>query len=204
MQSKSVMTYRVCAYVIHGAAPCPIHVKQAATEWLGPIIFEYYATTEGGHVFCEPQQWLNKPGTVGKAAEGYGVKILDDAGNELSPGVDGYLYFTGRSAELVICGGVNVYLAQVDAVLIQNPSIEDVATIGVPNEEFGEEIKAIVQLKPSVTPGDAVRQSILDFGRPRLTGFMRPRTVEFVPQILRSEGGKILRKKIREKYVPAK
>ncbi len=231
-------------YVVHGAAPCPVHIKQAAMEWLGPIIYEYYAATEGGHIYCEPEQWLSKPGTVGTPAEGMGVKILDETGQPVPAGVDGtifleapddpevkfsyfgdtgkttgsyrdnyftmgdighldsdgFLFLTGRSAELVICGGVNIYPAQIDEVLSRHPDIADVATIGVTNEEFGEEIKAVVELRNGAIASDELCESILDFGKQNLTGFMRPRTVEFVDKVPRSEGGKILRRLLRDQY----
>ena len=230
-------------YILHGAAPCPVSVKQALIEWLGPIVYEYYAATEGGGVFCDSQQWLQKPGTVGQTIDGVVMCLLDDAGKEMQRGEcgtiyfqkpevafqyfkdadktnssyhgdfftmgdigyldnDGCLFLTGRSAELVICGGVNVYPAQIDNVLMQHEAIADVACIGVPNQEFGEEIKAIVELIPGITANAAIEQDILAFANNKLQGFMRPRSLEFIDQIPRSEGGKILRKQLREKYWP--
>ena len=233
-------------YIIHGAAPCPVHIKQQAMDWFGPVIYEYYAATEGGSVYCEPEQWLKKPGTVGVISPGGVIKILDDAGKELSCGEDGtiyfaapedkdtkfsyfkdtektdntyrgelftmgdvghldeegYLFLTGRTAELVICGGVNVYPAQIDEVLSRHEAIADVATIGVPNEEFGEEIKAIVELESGLQPTQELAQSVLNFGREKLKGFMRPRSIEFIETMPRSPSGKILRQRLKERYNP--
>ena len=64
-------------WILHGAAPCPVEVKQAMIDWMGPIVYEYYAATEGGGCFIQPEEWLIKPGSVGKANEGTEVKILD-------------------------------------------------------------------------------------------------------------------------------
>ena len=67
-------------YVLHGAAPTPVHVKRAMLDWLGPIIFEYYAGTEGGGCAITPEEWLERPGSVGKPTAGRTLEILDDAG----------------------------------------------------------------------------------------------------------------------------
>lgn len=241
--TKSKYDLSSLRYILHGAAPCPTTVKQAAIDWLGPVIYEYYAATEGGGVFCDSQQWLKKPGTVGKVIEGMAMKLLNDDGEELKQGElgtvyfkkpevefsyfkdndktagsyqgdfftmgdigyldeEGFLFLTGRSAELVICGGVNVYPAQIDNVLMQQEAVADVATLGVPNKEFGEEIKALIVLNPGVSASEKTRQSIYDYSNTHLNGFMRPRSIEFVDEIPRSEGGKILRRQLRAKYWP--
>ena len=81
------------ASVVHAAAPCPVEVKRQMIEWWGPIIHEYYAGTEGnGFVYCNSQDWLSHPGTVGRAILGT-VRIVDDAGDELPPGEPGTIYF---------------------------------------------------------------------------------------------------------------
>ncbi|GAB1258143.1 acyl-CoA synthetase [Aurantivibrio plasticivorans] len=231
-------------YLIHGAAPCPVVVKQAAMEFFGPIIHEYYAATEGGYVFSTPQDWLAHPGTVGKPAQDAEIKILDDDKQPVPVGSDGtvyfvapedketqfeyfrdsektaktyvdnlftmgdighvdeegFLYLTGRSAELVICGGVNVYPAQIDEVLSRHSAIADVATFGVDNEEFGEEIKAVIELNEGEQPTEEIRDSITAFIQEKLQGFMRPRSIEFIDEVPRSAGGKIKRRQLREKF----
>ncbi|MGD8415538.1 MAG: AMP-binding protein, partial [Pseudomonadales bacterium] len=81
-------------YIVHGAAPCPVHVKQAMIEWLGPVIYEYYAATEGGGgFFIDSQTWLTKPGSVGRSPNPEGTKIVDDDGREVAQGETGYIYF---------------------------------------------------------------------------------------------------------------
>ena len=229
-------------WIIHGAAPCPAHVKKSMMDWFGPVIFEYYSSTEGGGVFVGPHDWLRKPGTVGKAVPGVEVKLLDIDGNPVPQGqegliyvkapatgrfeyykeqgktdasyrgdwftlgdmgrfdVDGDLFLTGRTAELIISGGVNIYPVEIDEVLIRHPDIADAAVVGVPNEDWGEEIKAVVELKPGVARGPETIQSILDFAKERLPGFQRPRTVEFVDALPRNAAGKVLRAQVRAPY----
>ncbi|NNF69933.1 MAG: AMP-binding protein, partial [Acidimicrobiia bacterium] len=174
----------LCA--VHAAAPCPVHVKQDMIEWWGPIIHEYYAGTEGnGFVYCNSEQWLAHPGTVGIAVSGV-VHIVDDDGNELPVGEeggvyfseggdfsyhedeektaesrlhngwttlgdvgrldeDGYLYLTDRKAFMIISGGVNIYPQEAENALSMHPKVYDIAVFGVPHDEMGEEVKAVVQ-----------------------------------------------------------
>nr|MBP9234469.1 AMP-binding protein [Hyphomonadaceae bacterium] len=113
---------------------------------------------------------------------------------------DGDLFLTGRTAELIISGGVNIYPVEIDEVLIRHPDIADAAVVGVPNEDWGEEIKAVVELKPGVDRSAKTIQSILDFARDRLPGFQRPRTVEFVDALPRNAAGKVLRAQVRAPY----
>lgn len=229
-------------WIIHGAAPCPQHIKQQMMDWFGPVIYEYYSSTEGGGVFVRPEDWLKKPGTVGKAVPGVEIKLLDPDGNPTPQGSEGLIYvkapvtgrfeyyketgkteasykgdwftlgdmgrldedgdlfLTGRTAELIISGGVNIYPVEIDEILIRHPDIADAAVVGVPNEDWGEEIKAVVELKPGVTGSEATAESILDFARQHLPGFQRPRTVDFVDTLPRNAAGKVLRAQVRAPY----
>lgn len=229
-------------WIIHGAAPCPGHVKKAMMDWFGPVIYEYYSSTEGGGVFVRPHDWLKKPGTVGKAVPGVAIKLLDADGEEVPRGAEGLIYvqapttgrfeyykepakteasyrgdwftlgdmgrldadgdlfLTGRTAELIISGGVNIYPVEIDEVLIRHPDIADAAVIGVPNEDWGEEIKAVVELKQGVARSAETTQSIMDFAKERLPGFQRPRTIEFVDALPRNAAGKVLRAQVRAPY----
>ena len=172
--------------VIHAAAPCPVPVKQQMIDWLGPVIHEYYAGTEAnGFVYCNAEDWLAHPGTVGRAMIGT-VHVCDDDYNELRPGetgtvwfesaaafeyhndpektagsrspqgwttlgdlgyvdADGFLYLTDRKAYMIISGGVNIYPQEAENVLVTHDQVVDVAVFGVPHDEFGEEVKAVVQ-----------------------------------------------------------
>ena len=230
-------------FLVHGAAPCPVHVKQAMIEWFGPVIWEYYAATEGGGGFLVgSEEWLTKPGTVGKPGPEFDNKILDDDGNEVAPGevgtiymrapdtgrfeyfkdadktsgsyrgdyftlgdmgyfdADGYLFLTGRTAELIISGGVNIYPQEVDSELLKHDAVLDVCTIGVPNDEWGEEVKSVVQLQHGISPSDALTDDLIGWARDRLANFKCPRTIDYVEELPRSAAGKIQRKVVRQPY----
>jgi long-chain acyl-CoA synthetase len=229
-------------WVLHGAAPCPVHVKMAALEWLGPVVFEYYGATEGGGVFIEPAEWLNKPGSVGRPTTGVVMQIQDEGGKELPQSEvgtvyfeapetgrfeyfkapektasvyrgrfytmgdlgyvdeDGFLFLTGRSAEVIISGGVNIYPAEIDQEVLQHPAVKDVATVGVPNQEWGEEVKTVVQLKQGYEPNEALAKEILDFAATRLAAYKRPRSLDFADDLPRLETGKIVRRTVRDRY----
>jgi long-chain acyl-CoA synthetase len=113
---------------------------------------------------------------------------------------DGDLFLTGRTAELIISGGVNIYPVEIDEVLIKHEGVADAAVVGVPNEDWGEEIKAVVELKPGWAATPETARAILDFARERLPGFQRPRSVDFVPALPRSPAGKVLRAQVRAPY----
>jgi long-chain acyl-CoA synthetase len=229
--------------IIHGAAPCPVHVKRSMIEWFGPIVWEYYAATEGGGGFIVgSEEWLKKPGTVGRPGPEFDNKILDDDGNEVPTGTvgtiymrapaqgrfqyfkddkktassyrgehftlgdmgyfdeDGYLFLTGRSAELIISGGVNIYPQEVDNELLKHPAVLDVCTIGAPNEEWGEEVKSVVQLRPGYEPSEALTQELMAWARERLAHFKCPRTIDYSTDLPRLPSGKIQRRTVREPY----
>ena len=231
-------------YMIHGAAPCPPEVKKAMIEWVGPIIHEYYAGSEGGAGFVTTsEEWLTKPGTVGKLPAPDAIKLYGEDGEEITdrnrsgtiyfkvspvapfeyfkdPGKtasahrggyftlgdvgyldeEDYLFLTGRTAECIISGGVNIYPQEIDNEVIKHPAVEDSCAIGVPNEEWGEEVKVVVTLHPGRQPSEDLGREILAFARERLAGFKTPRTIEFVPELPRSPAGKIQRGKVRAPY----
>jgi long-chain acyl-CoA synthetase len=231
-------------YIIHGAAPCPPEVKKAMIEWVGPIIHEYYAGSEGGAGFVTTtEEWLTKPGTVGKLPTPDAIKLYSEEGEEIternrsgtiyfkvSPVApfeyfkdpkktasahrggyftlgdvgylddDDYLFLTGRTAECIISGGVNIYPQEIDNEIIKHPAVEDSCAIGVPNEEWGEEVKVVVTLHPGHQPSQDLGREILAFARERLAGFKTPRTIEFVDELPRSPAGKIQRGKVRAPY----
>ena len=226
----------------HGAAPCPPEVKRAMIEWLGPVLSEYYAGSEGGAGFrVSSEEWLTKPGTVGKLPHEGAAMIVNDAGEECPTGVagtiymkvpaagfqyykdqkktdasrmgdyftlgdigyfdeDGYLFLTGRSAETIIAGGVNIYPQEIDNELIKHAAVEDSCTIGVPHDEYGEEVRAVIQLKAGHAPSDALREEILAFAMANLAKFKVPRGLDFVDELPRSAAGKVLRNRVREPY----
>jgi long-chain acyl-CoA synthetase len=227
--------------ITHGAAPCPPEIKRAMINWLGPVLYEYYAGSEGGAGFLiDSHEWLEKPGSVGRQPDPQAARILDDQGNECPLGAegtiylrlgvdfqyykdeaktlksrndnyftlgdigyldeDGYLFLTGRSAETIIAGGVNIYPQEIDNELIKHPAVEDSCVVGVPHPEYGEEVKAVIQLKESYEPEDSLREEILQFARDNLARYKIPRSLDFVENLPRSAAGKIQRNRVRERY----
>jgi long-chain acyl-CoA synthetase len=113
---------------------------------------------------------------------------------------DGYLFLTGRSAELIISGGVNIYPQEVDSELLKHNSVLDVCTIGVPSDEWGEEVRSVVLLKEGVEPSDALSLELITWAKDRLANFKCPRQIDYVDDLPRSEAGKVQRKTIRAPY----
>ena len=113
---------------------------------------------------------------------------------------DDYLFLTGRSAETIIAGGVNIYPQEVDNELIKHPAVEDSATVGIPHDEYGEEVRAVIQLKRGIEPTEALKAELLDFARERLARYKVPRGLDFAVDLPRSEAGKIQRHKVRAPY----
>lgn len=110
---------------------------------------------------------------------------------------DGYLYIHDRVKDMIISGGENIYPAEVENAVYGHPDVAEVAIIGVPDEKWGETVKAVVALKPGAT---ADPQAILDFARSRIAGFKAPKSVDFVPALPRNASGKILKRQLREPY----
>ena len=101
---------------------------------------------------------------------------------------------------MIISGGVNIYPAEIEAVISENGAVEDVAVIGVPNDEFGEEVKAIVAVSDPAVDRDALGEELIGACREKLAGYKRPRSVDFVDEMPRTGTGKILKRALREPY----
>ena len=229
-------------WVVHGAAPCPIEVKRQSIDWLGPVLIEYYAATEGGGTLIDSGEWLKKPGSVGRPAVGAAVEIHDVDGRVLPHGEvgtvyfqtppenrfqyfkaadktadahrgnaftlgdmgyiddDGFLFLTGRNAETIISGGVNIYPSEVDDVLLLHPAVHDTATVGVPNQEWGEEVRGVVELEEDFTASDALAAELVAHCRDRLAHYKCPRRIDFADSLPRLPTGKILRGRVRASY----
>ncbi len=228
---------------IHAAAPCPIPVKEQMISWWGPVLYEYYAGTEGnGFVACNSVEWLAHKGTVGRAVTGE-LRIVDPYGAVLPPGpdnsggiyfanaplfeyhndpektassrtkegwstlgdigyvdADGFLYLTDRKAHMIISGGVNIYPQEVEDLLITHPKVADAAVIGVPNDEFGEEVKAVVQPLDWADATPAFAAELIDFCRAHISHVKCPRSIDFDRDLPRHPTGKLYKRLIRDRY----
>ena len=225
--------------VVHAAAPCPVELKRQIIDWFGPIVWEYYAGSEGnGYFAIDSGDWLAHPGSVGRSMCGQ-AHILDDDGTELPPGeigtvwfegtaafayhndagkpagafndkgwstlgdvgrldADGYLYLSDRRVDVIISGGVNIYPQEVENVLTMHPAVFDAAVIGVPDQEMGQRVVAVVQAEPGVAAGSGLVEQLLGHCRGHLAGFKCPRELVFVGELPRLPSGKLLRRWVRD------
>lgn len=113
---------------------------------------------------------------------------------------EGYLYLTDRASHMIVSGGVNIYPQEAENLLIAHPAIADVAVIGVPHAEFGEEVKAVVQLKEPAADPQALAADIIAFCRARLSAIKCPRSVDFVDELPRNEAGKLVKRLLKDRY----
>ena len=113
---------------------------------------------------------------------------------------DGYLYLTDRKSYMIISGGVNIYPQETEDVLITHPGVADVAVFGVPNEEMGEEVKAVVQLASGVKPGADIEAELIAFCRDHLAHHKCPRSIDFAAELPRLPTGKLMKAALRERY----
>ena len=101
---------------------------------------------------------------------------------------------------MIISGGVNIYPAELEAELSGHPAVADVAVFGVPHEEWGEEVKAVVEPVPGAGPGPELTAELLAFLQPRVAGFKLPRTIDYVAELPRDPNGKLYKRKLRDPY----
>jgi long-chain acyl-CoA synthetase len=227
-------------HVIHAAAPCPADVKRAMIDWWGPVIYEFYGSTESGAVtFANSDDALKKPGTVGKISPGAELRFIGDDGQVLPQGeigeiysriaespdftyhnkakkrceierdgfitsgdvgyidADGYVFLCDRKRDMVISGGVNIYPAEIEAVLHGLPGVHDCAVFGIPDEEFGEALMAVVEPQPGVTLDVADIRARL---KTSLADYKVPKRVEIQSQLPREDSGKIFKRRLRDPF----
>jgi bile acid-coenzyme A ligase len=218
--------------VFHMAAPCPIWLKEAWIDWLGPErIFELYAGTERqGTTVISGAEWLERKGSVGRAQPGSRIAILDENGEPCAAGevgeifflpdagpsstyaylgseprrrgdweslgdlgrldADGYLYLSDRRTDLILSGGANIYPAEVEAALDAHPDVLSSIVVGLPDDDLGERVHAIVQ---RALGSDLQAETLLGFAAGLLARNKLPRSVEFTTEPLRDDAGKARR-----------
>lgn len=227
--------------IVHGAAPCPKHVKQAMLDWWGPVLTEYYAGTEGGGCTITGEEWLRKPGSVGRPWKTTTLKILDDDGNEVPTGEtgnvylqmhgsrfeyhqdaektaktyvgelftmgdigyvdsDGYLFLCDRKNDMIISGGVNIYPAEIESEMTRHDAVRDVAVFGIPHPDWGEEVKAVVELADGYTESEVLKAQILEDLAERLAKYKMPRSIDVVEELPRQANGKLMKRTLKDPY----
>lgn len=225
----------------HAAAPCPVEIKQQMMDWWGPILHEFYAGTEqNGLTAIGPDEWLERPGSVGRARWGQ-LRICDENGDELPPRstgniyfsdgpsfvyhndpektaaasnrhgwttlgdmgwVDeaGYLYLTDRQSFMIISGGVNIYPQEIENAMIAHPKVADVAVIGAPDAEMGEQVVAVVQPVDWQDAGPELAAELTEYLAGRIGRIKQPRWFDFDPDLPRHPNGKLLKRIVRDRY----
>ena len=225
----------------HSAAPCPKAIKYKMIEWWGPIISEYYASSEAiGFTYINSNEWLSHPGSVGKSMAGE-IAIIDDNNELLPPGEvgsiyfsgakkfeyynekektqeamhkafgatcgdvgyvdeEGYLYLTDRRNFTIISGGVNIYPQEIENLIMAYPGVSDVAVFGIPNEEFGEEIKAVIELDSWGQATQETARKIMGWCRDSISPVKVPKSISFEEKLPRQDNGKLYKQKLKEKY----
>jgi long-chain acyl-CoA synthetase len=229
--------------VMHGSAPCAPSLKREVMELFPPgAVWETYGGTETMGTVITPEEWLERPGSVGRPALGSTIKIMDDDGTELPPGetgliyigsdwgrgfryagpdeltesiyrgdlatlgdvgyldADGYLYLTDRKDFMIVSGGVNIYPQEIENLLVTHPKVADVAVFGVPNDEMGEEVKAVVQPCDIGEAGAELEEALQAFCRQHLARYKCPRSIDFTAELPRAPTGKLYKRLLREKY----
>jgi long-chain acyl-CoA synthetase len=135
------------------------------------------------------------------ASRARGLFTVGDIGY-LDP--DGYLYLCDRKSDMIISGGVNIYPAEIESELSCHPAVDDVAVFGIPHDEWGEEIKALVQPARWITPGPELTASLLDFLDGRIAKFKLPRTIDYIAELPRDPNGKLYKRRLRDPYWAAR
>ncbi|BDB42634.1 MULTISPECIES: acyl-CoA synthetase [Mycobacterium] len=148
---------------------------------------------EGGPEF----QYFKDPAKTASVSNERGWRTLGDVGRVDE---DGYLYLTDRSTFTIVSGGVNIYPQEAENLLVMHPKLVDAAVFGVPNDEYGEEVKAVVQPAAGITPGPELEAELIAYCRSHLAAYKCPRTIEFDPQLPRDPNGKLYKRRIRERY----
>ncbi|HEX3841407.1 MAG TPA: AMP-binding protein [Acidimicrobiales bacterium] len=161
----------------------PVSPGSPGTLWFKPATrFRYFNDTEKTVESTSPDGSMITVGDVG---------YLDD---------DGYLFLTDRATFMIISGGVNIYPQECENLLITHPKVADAAVFGIPNADLGEEVKAVVQLMPSVEPGPGIEKELIEFCREHLAHLKCPHSIDFDPELPRLPTGKLYKRLLRDQY----
>jgi len=161
----------------------PQPTGQPGTVWFrGATNFEYYNA---------PEKTKESRNAEGDASTVGDVGYVDE---------DGYLYLTDRKSYMIISGGVNIYPQETENLLITHPKVMDAAVLGVPNEDLGEEVKAVVQPMEGVEPGHELERELIAFCRENLAHYKCPRTIDFEKELPRLPTGKLYKRLLRDRY----
>jgi acyl-CoA synthetase (AMP-forming)/AMP-acid ligase II len=155
------------------------------------------APGEIGEVIARGPQLMrgywNQPEATAQALRGGWMHTGDAATMD----EEGYVYIQDRVKDMIVSGGENVYPREIEDVLFQHPAVADAAVIGIPDERWGETVKAVVVLREGAS---ASEHELVDFCEGRLAGFKRPRSVDFIAALPRNPSGKVLKRELREPY----
>jgi long-chain acyl-CoA synthetase len=164
------------------------HEERFVTQGYGLFWYETIAT----HF-----EYPNDSGKTSSSRNSKGWSTLGDVGHLDD---EGYLYLTDRKAYMIISGGVNIYPQEVENVLITHPRIVDAAVFGIPNEEFGEEVKAVVQPVDFNHAGKDLEKTLIDFCKLKLANYKCPKSIDFMEQLPHEPTGKLLKRILKDKY----
>ncbi|MET0711805.1 MAG: acyl-CoA synthetase [Jiangellaceae bacterium] len=164
---------------------------------------EELPTGEAGQIWFESDlkfEYHNDPEKTANAYNERGWSSLGDIGY-VDP--DGFLYLTDRASHMIISGGVNIYPQEIENELALHSAVADVAVIGVPNDDLGEEVKAVVIASDPDAAGDELAAELIAFCRSKLAHYKCPVSVDFVTELPRLPTGKLLKRQLRDEYWPA-
>ncbi|UFN50104.1 AMP-binding protein [Roseomonas sp. OT10] len=226
--------------VTHSAAPCSREVKEAMVAWWGPVLREFYGASESGPVtLLAGEDYLRKPGSVGRPMAGCTVRVLGENGAPLPAGEageiavrngsypeftyrhrpeerakldrdgliatgdigcldeEGFLFLRDCKKDMIITGGVNVYPAEIEGIILERAEVRDCAVFGIPDAEFGESMAAHIELCAGVDPDmEAMRRHLAD----RLAKYKIPKVIHFTEGLPRDDNGKIAKRHLAAPY----
>lgn len=209
--------------IITGSALLSPALARETLKQLGPILFNLYGSSEAGFsILATPDTIRRKPDSIGRPIQGVHVKIVNDSGQEVDEGEvghlcihsawttnqkswvetgdlayqdpDGDIFLCGRGDDMIVSGGENVYPVELEYILSQHPDVDAVAVFGIPDEEFGQRLKAVVVKKQNATLDPA---TLLDWLKPRVARYQVPAIVEFRDELLYTSVGKVDKKSLR-------